>query len=268
MTPLLRHFGFDHHPFGRQTPAAALLHHESFDEALDRLRYSVELDAVAMLVAEAGCGKSMLMGQLADELQQAGWVVHYLAHSTIGPFGLINVLCRKVGLAPRRSRGETAVQMVDRLLESDQRHLLVLDEAQALPDATLEDVRLLTVADFDRKSPFLLLLAGQPCLDDRLAEPSHRSLDQRITTVARLLPLSKAETSKYVHLRLDVARTGNKKTAVFDPEAIDALFDASGGIPRRINGLATSALIITAARKRKTVGAQDVHDARLDRGRA
>ena len=67
----------------------------------------------------------------------------------------------------------------------------MIDEAHALPDATLEDVRLLTIADFDRKSPFLLLLAGQPGLDDRLAEPSHRALDQRITTIARLQPLTK-----------------------------------------------------------------------------
>ena len=264
MSQLLVHFGFKHHPFGRQISADSLLRHDSFDEALNRLRYSVELDAVALLVAEAGCGKSLLMGQLADELQQDGWIVYYLAHSTVGPFGLINVLCRKVGLAPRRSRGETALQVVDRLLHAEQNHLLVIDEAHAMSDATLEDVRLLTIADFDRKSPFLLLLAGQPGIDDRLAEPCHRALDQRITTVARLQALSREQTRKYIELRLKAARA---KTSVIDAQAVDAIFDASGGIPRRINTLATSALIIAAARKHKTVSPQDVHDARLDRGR-
>jgi len=265
MSQLLAHFGFQRHPFGRQTPAEALLHHDSFDEALDRLRFSVELDAVALLVAEAGCGKSLLMGQLADELQQDGWIVHYLAHSTVGPFGLINVLCRKVGLPPRRSRGETALQVVDRLLHAEQRHLLVLDEAHAMSDATLEDVRLLTIADFDRKSPFLLLLAGQPGIDDRLAEPCHRALDQRITTVARLQPLTKEQTCKYIDIRL---KASGAKNAVFHSKAVEVVFEASAGIPRRINSLATSSLIIAAARKHKAVSAQDVHDARLDRGRA
>jgi len=265
MSQLLAHFGFQHHPFGRQTCSDALLRHDSFEEALGRLRYSVELEAVALLVAEAGCGKSLLMGQLADELQQNGWAVHYLAHSTVGPFGLINVLCRKIGLPPRRSRGETALQIVDRLMHAEQNHLLVLDEAHAMSDATLEDVRLLTIADFDRKSPFLLLLAGQPGIDDRLAEPCHRALDQRITTVARLAPLSKEQTRKYVELRLKAA---GAKPAVFNAQAVDAIFDASTGIPRRINTLATSALIIAAARKHKTVSPKDVHDARLDRGRA
>ncbi|MDQ3097178.1 MAG: AAA family ATPase [Chloroflexota bacterium] len=266
MSQLLRHFGFRHHPFARQTPPDALLKHRGYEEALSRLRFAVELDAIAMLVADSGCGKSLLMGQLADELQREKWTVHYFAHSTVGPFGLVNVLARKVGLMPRRSRGETASLVIDHLLESEHRHLLVIDEAHELPDATLDDVRLLTIADFDRKSPFLLLLAGQLTLDERLAEPAHHALDQRITTVARMLPLSQDETRDYVAARLRGA--GAKDTPVFDDGAVAAIAESSGGVPRRINVLATSALIVAAARKRKLVSAQDVQDAKLDRGRS
>ena len=266
MSQLLKHFGFQHHPFARHTPKEALLHHRGFEEALGRLRFSVELDAIALLVSESGCGKSLLLGQLADGLQQDGFCVHYFAHSTTGPFGLINVLARKVGVAPKRSRSETALLLVDRMLEDERRQLLVLDEAHQFPDATLDDIRLLTIADFDRKSPFLLLLAGQPTLDDRLAEPIHYALDQRITTIARLLPLSQEETGEYLDTRL--AAAGAKRQPVFEDGAVDALFDGASGVPRRINTLATSALIVAAARKRKLVSSQDVHDARLDRGRA
>jgi type II secretory pathway predicted ATPase ExeA len=265
MSQLLRHYGFSHHPFGRQTPPDALLKHRGYEEALSRLRFAVELDAIAMLVADSGCGKSLLMGELADELQREKWTVHYFAHSTVGPFGLINVLSRKVGLAPRRSRGETASLVIDHLLESENQHLLVIDEAQELPDATLDDVRLLTIADFDRKSPFLLLLAGQHALDERLAEPAHHALDQRIATVARLLPLSQDETRQYLVARL--AAAGARDQPVFDDGAMAAIAESSGGVPRRINALATSALIVAASRKRKLVSAQDVQDARLDRGR-
>jgi type II secretory pathway predicted ATPase ExeA len=266
MSQLLHHFGFRYHPFARHTPKEALLHHRGFEEALGRLRFSVELDAIALLVAESGCGKSLLLGQLADELQQTDFSVLYFAHSTTGPFGLINVLARKVGLAPRRSRSETADLLMERMLDGERRHLLVIDEAHQLPDATLDDIRLLTIADFDRKTPFLLLLAGQPILDERLAEPVHYALDQRITTIARLLPLSQEETRDYLDTRL--AAAGAKRQPVFDDDALGALFDGAAGVPRRINTLATSALIVAAARKRKLVSAQDVHDARLDRGRA
>lgn len=267
MNRLLQHFGFSHHPFGRNTPKQALLRHRGFEEALQRLLFSVELDGIAELVAETGCGKSLLLGELASLLQSQSWVTHYFAHSTVGPFSLLNVLARKAGLAPRRSRGETAVALAETLLEDERKHLLILDEVHDMPDATLADVRLLTIGDFDRQSPFLLLLAGQPALDERLAEPTHHALDQRITTCARLQPLSLDETREYLNLRLAAAGATSKQP-VFEDGAIDQIFEAAAGVPRRINNIATSALIVAASRKRRIVTDQDVHDARLDRGRS
>lgn len=266
MSQLLRHYGFKRHPFARHTPKDGMLHHKGFEEAIGRLRFTVELDGIAVLLADAGCGKSLLLGELAGELTHDGWVVHYFAHTTVGPFSLINVLARKAGIVPKRSRGETAMLLADQLVADERKHLLVLDEAHELPDDSIEDLRLLTITDFDRKSPFLLLLAGHPCLDDRLAEPTHHALDQRVTTFARLAPLGLDETRDYLARRLTGAGAGN--IPIFEEGAVDAIFDASGGVPRRINNLATASLIVTASRGRRLVSEQDIHDARLDRGRA
>jgi general secretion pathway protein A len=267
MNRLQQHFGLRTHPFARNTSKEALYRHRGFEEALERLRMTVELDGIAALLAESGCGKSLLLGQIAEEFQLRHWVIYYFAHSTVGPFSLINVLARKAGISPRRSRGETAMSLSDTLLQDERRHLLVLDEAHALSDSSLEDLRLLTVADFDRKSPFLLLISGQPLLDERLADPVNHALDQRITTVARLDPLSLEETQAYLQQRLSAA--GQKKTQpLFEDGAVEILQEASGGVPRRINQLATSAMIVAASRKRRIVSAQDVQDARIDRGRA
>jgi type II secretory pathway predicted ATPase ExeA len=263
---LVRHFRLTAHPFGRDAPRSALCRHRGFCEALERLRFTVEIDGISALVAEPGCGKSLLLGQLADELQKHGLVVHYFAHATVGPFGLLNVLARKAGLSPRRSRAETAQAVSQTLLDDERKHVLFLDEAHLMPDDTLEDVRLLSVADFDRKSPFVLILAGHPSLDDRLAEPTHHALDQRITTVARLAPLSLDETRDYLRLRLDAC--GARGQPIFDDDALAQLFDASTGVPRRLNRIASAAMIVAASRKKNLVAAQDVHDARLDRGRA
>ena len=244
---LLRHFRLKTNPFSRDAPKDALLKHQGFVEAFERLRLTVEVEAVATLISEPGCGKSMLLGELAADCQQRGLVVHYFAHATVGPFGLINVLARKAGLAPRRSRAETALAVSDSLMQDERKHILVLDEVHLMPDDTLEDVRLLSIADFDRKSPFVLVLAGHPVLDDRLAEPIHHALDQRITTIARLAPLSLDETKDYVRQRVDAA--GAKNQPLFDDDAVAAIFDVSSGVPRRINRIATSAMIVAAARK-------------------
>lgn len=263
---LIRHFRLTSHPFGRDASPAALHRHRGFLEAYERLRYTIELDGLSALVAEPGCGKSLLLGHVAAEQQKLGTQVHYLAHSTVGPFGLLNVLLRKLGQSPRRSRAETAQSISQAMLEDKRKHLLILDEAHILPDPTLEDVRLLTIADFDRRSPFVLILAGHPCLDDRLAEPTHHALDQRITTLARLSPLSLDETREYVTLRL--AACGARAQPLFDDEAVTALFDGSAGVPRRLNRIASAAMIVAASRKKQLIGAQDVLDARLDRGRS
>lgn len=265
MNPLLTHFGFTRPPFGRHTPPQALLRHRGFEEARKRLLFTVELENIALLLSESGCGKSLLLGEVADELRQHNHTVHYLAHTTLGPFGLVNVLARKAGLAPRRSRGETALALTDKLLADETRHLVVLDEAQRLPDDTLEDVRLLTIGDFDRRSPFVLLFAGQTSFHDRLGEPTHHALDQRITTIARLLPLSADETGLYLTTRLQAAGADRP---VFEDGAVAALFDATAGVPRQINNLATASLVVAAARNRRLVAAQDVKDAHIDRGRA
>ncbi len=266
MSQLLQHFGFTFYPFGRRTPPPALLRHRGFEEALRRLRYTIELEGIAVLLAEPGCGKSLLLGELADQLRaEDAWGVHYFAHATTGPFGLINTLARKTGLTPRRSRSETADALAQHLLDDPQQQLLVIDEAHKLPDASLEDLRLLTIADFDRKSPFLLLMAAQPQLDERLAEPVHQALDQRITTLTRLMPLSQEETRAYLTRRLEAA---GAQQPVFDDGAIDALFHAANGVPRKINNLASAALIAAAAQQRRLVSEQDIHDACLDRGRA
>jgi general secretion pathway protein A len=267
MSQLLRHFGFRTHPFHKSAPRSALYRHRGFEEALSRLRFTVELDSIAVLLAESGCGKSLLLGELAEEVRGQGWLVHYFSYSSVGPFSLINMIARRLGRSPCRSRGETADLLAQTLLEDERSHLLILDEAHELPGATLEDLRLLTIADFDRKSPFLLLLAGQLPLEDRLADPGHHAFQQRITTVARLQPLSEEETSAYLQQRLEAAGV-KSTTPVFENSATEALFDSSGGVPRRINQLATAALIVAASRQRKLVSGQDVHDARLDRGRA
>jgi len=265
MSQLLRHFGLDRHPFSRRTPKEALYRHRGFEEASRRLLYTLELDGMAAIMASPGCGKSLLLGELADTLISQGWNAHYFAHATTGPFGLVNVLARKVGLSPSRSRSETATAISARLVDDHRQHLLVIDEAHRLPDETLEDLRLLTIADYDRQSPFHLVLAGRPELDDRLADPVHSALDQRITTVARLMPLSADETRDYVNIRLRAA--GARDQPIFDDDAVDAIFDGADGIPRRVNTTATASMIVAAARGRRAVSAQDVHDARLDRGR-
>jgi len=265
MNHLIDHFGLSQHPFSKHTPIDAIYHHQGFMEAEKRMLFATELYSIAMLLAESGCGKSLLLNQLSDQLKTQGWSITYLSHSTLSAFSLINVLARKLGLTPRRSRGETAMSVVDSFIQSDRKHMLIIDEAQGLYDATMEDIRLLTIGPFDQKSPFMLILSGQLSLDDRLQEPTHNALDQRISTVARLMPLSLEETKQYTIKRLEAS--GANKNPVFEEGAFSALYETSSGLPRRINSIGAGAMLVAASKGRRLVSAQDIYDAQFDRGR-
>ncbi len=263
--PLLSFFGLSCHPFGRLTPPKAIFRHPGFEEAFRRLSFAADSDGIAQLVSEPGLGKSLLLGELASSLQTLGFLVLYFAHTSTGPAGLINVIARRLHVSPRRSTAETAHCLSQKVLDERLLLLLIVEEVQEMPDSSLLDLRLLTIADFDRTSPFHLIVSGQPSLLDRLAEPEHRALEQRISTVARLAPLSLEESRAYLSFRL--AAAGASRDLLFDDGAVQALFDATCGVPRQINTLATASLVVAAAKNRRTVCAQDVYDARLDRGR-
>lgn len=255
---LCRHFGFAHPPFARSVAASSIFRHHSFAEALARIRLAIESKAPAVLTAEPGLGKSTLFGVLSDELDKERVRIVYSPFSACRPFGLIGRLAAHYGVRVRRTGDQTAKAIHDELASSDKTEILVLDEAQLLPRTTLDELRLLCNTDFDRSSPFVLLLTGQPSLRERLAEPGLAALAQRIAFRAQLAPLSDRDTTEYIERRL---RAAGSQTALFRSVAIDKLFERSRGVPREINNVATAALLAAAAASRKHVDAKDVEAA-------
>lgn len=263
MTPqdLSRHFGLSLPPFARAVPAAGLLRHKTFVEAHTRLQFAIEARSPAVLLAEHGSGKSTLLGVIADALDQARCRLVYTALSSCGPFGLIGQLAARYGVKSRRSSAQTAQALLEELGRSERAEILVLDEAHRLPDASLDELRLLSNTDFDRSPPFALILAGQSPLRARLLEADHASLWQRIAIRTSLAPLSDIETAEYLERRVRAAGAG---TMLFRPTAVEKVFERSRGVLRDINNLATGALLAAATAKRKHVDLKDVQDAAFD----
>lgn len=192
------HFRLHHPPFPQTVEPAALPSHQSLKDALDRLRFALDRDGIALLTAEAGCGKSTVLAALARDLDATDYLVVYASLSTLGPFSLLSSLVAKIGLRPRRFKGETAQDLVAHLRGLAKRALVILDEAHLLPDQSLEDLRLLTGESLDKRSPFALVLAGQPLLRERLAEPQHYALAQRISVRVRIRPLTDGDVALFL----------------------------------------------------------------------
>jgi type II secretory pathway predicted ATPase ExeA len=258
---LLHHFGFTALPFDRAVPPEGLLHHPSFAEALERLRFAIDARGPALVVAPPGTGKSILFDTLCTALAATTVRVTATALTACAPFGLLGQLAVRYGTPVRRTTAQTAAALLADLATSPKTELLILDEAHRLPDASLEELRLLGQLDFDRRAPFVLLLGGQPALRERLQQPEFDALWQRLVVRTSLAPLTDRESAEYLDRR---PRAVGARAALFRPGAVDLLFQHSRGIMRRLNTLATGALLAAARAGRKHVDSADVQAAVFD----
>ncbi|MDX1678864.1 ExeA family protein, partial [Arsukibacterium sp.] len=153
------------------------------------------------------------------------------------------------------------------LAQNGKKIILVIDEAQALPDNTLESLRLLTNLETEQRKLLQVVLFGQPELDLRLASQQFRQFRQRISFAYQLPVMSAAQIRHYVRHRLQIA---GATPALFNRFALLALTRYSRGIPRLVNLLAHKGLMLAYGEGKSRVtgrhirfAAQDTDDTRL-----
>ncbi len=143
-------------------------------------------------------------------------------------------------------------------LEVKQRPVLIVDEAHHLRNEVLEDLRLLTNYEMDSQNRLCLLLVGLTELRRRLSMAVHESLAQRIVVRYHLGGLAREELSAYLTHRL---RLAGCELPLFEPPAVEALFQATQGMPRKVNRLAHHALTSAALNNTKSVSSEHVQAA-------
>lgn len=258
---LEEYFALSHAPFPKSATDASLLKHPGLDEVQDRLRFGLTRDTITALFAESGCGKSTALALFSKSLDAANYQILATSLTTLSPFSFIAHLVATLGLPGRRFKGETAAALIAHFRSQPKRTVILVDEAHLLPDASLEDLRLLTADDLDRRSPFALVLVGQPILRDRIAEPRHYALWQRIGVRIRLRPLTETEVGPFLDRHMRAA--GNKKV-LFEADSIAVIFHHSRGIPRLIQNIALQAMLAAMAAGRKTIDMHTVEQAVVD----
>jgi general secretion pathway protein A len=260
---LQSYFELSRPPFPKAVTDKALLMNPALEQVLARLHFALERDTIALLVAESGCGKSTVLSLFAKSLDAASYHILATSLTTLSPFSFIASLGASTGLPGRRFKGESAASLLMHMRSQPKRTVVLIDEAHLLPDNSLEDLRLLTADDLDRRSAFSLVLVGQTLLRDRIAEPQHYALWQRIGVRLRLRPLTEDEVQIFLdrHMR---AAGWRKKTSLFEPAAVTEIFHHSRGIPRLIQNIALDAMLAAMPMNKKTVDAEAVGQAIVD----
>ena len=218
------------------------------------------------VVGEVGTGKTLLCRLLVAELEDP-WVTVHLSNSFLSPSGVYAALARELGVItdedlPSHQLIERIQNRVLELRAAGRRPVLLIDEAQSLPTASLEAIRLLTNLETERSKLLQVVLVGQPELDERLKNRALRQLGQRVSFSARLAPLSRGETRRYLRHRLSAA--GRSTDLPFTGSAIRKLHRASGGIPRVLNLLCHKAMMSAYGRGDARIGYRHMRRAIVD----
>jgi len=236
-------FGLRAKPFGKTPDPSFLYESEQHKEALARLEYAVDEKELALLVGDIGSGKTTLSRALIDRIGDSRPVV-LLINPRLTPVQLLRSVAQGLGTIPAKFRNDLLDQIHGKLFElyeEKREPVLIIDEAQLIPTkATFDEIRLLTNFQLDDQNLLSVLLIGQPELDTRLERHAYAALRQRIGMRYALGPLSEEDTFRYIDHRIRVA--GGARNP-FSRAAMAEIHAVSGGIPRLINTLATTALL-------------------------
>src|SRR5215470_14020733 len=237
------------------------------DTALAELMYGIETRrGLLVLTGEAGTGKTSILNQILDWLRHGGRSTAFIFHTRVEPIGLLRLILADFGVScESKSKSKLIGTLHHWLL---QRHavkdlpVLILDEAQALPPQTLDEIRLLLNAETSRGKLLQIILSGQPELEEKLRLPALRQLRQRIMFHPRLAVLTEKETAAYISRRLAVA--GCSDTSVFPQEVVQNIYAISRGIPRVVNLLCEHALICAYGEQRRVISSEMIQRIAMD----
>jgi type II secretory pathway predicted ATPase ExeA/LysM repeat protein len=250
-----KHFGFSDSPFENNLDQRFLFFSANHKEVTAALLYFIKWKkSFALVCGDVGTGKTMLIHYLLNRLPDS---VHpiMIANPDVGYREILRYVA---GILKVDAKGKRILDLVDlvkaALVEAGrrgERFVLIIDEAHLLSDKSLEQIRLLSNIETPEHKLFQILLLGQYELSYKLNRPELRQLRQRININRFLAPMDAVETIQYMDYRLGMA--GSSFDACFEPHCRPLLFKMTKGVPRSINQLCDSALLICKAEKRQKV---------------
>ncbi|ABZ78392.1 MSHA biogenesis protein MshM [Shewanella halifaxensis HAW-EB4] len=243
----LQHFGLTETPFSLTPNTGFFFGLAPHVEALQVLQMALQTgEGFIKVTGEVGTGKTLICRKLMNDLPER-FHCAYLPNPYLTPDELRWAVAMELGLKHSSQIDQqqlTGLIQQQLLALSAHGHsiILVLDEAQALPDESLEALRLFTNLETESRKLLQVVLFAQPELDERLAQNKFRQLRQRITFSYCLRSLTLDESSAYIQHRLTVA--GSENGRLFSEQYAKRIAKAARGIPRLINVLSHKALLV------------------------
>ena len=252
----LSYFGLNEKPFSISPNPHYLFLSERHKEALAHLTYGLGEDGgFVLLTGEVGTGKTTITRSMLEQLPENTQVA-MIHNPALSELELLASICDELNINydTQNATLKSLTDIIKKHLETNNKAgghtILIIDEAQLLAPGVLEQLRLLTNIETDHKKLLQIVLVGQPELQELLKRNELRQLAQRITARYHLLPLTQGQTIAYIKHRLHIA--GCDK-GIFSLDAMQAVHQLTGGVPRLMNLVCERALVGTFAKQQLIV---------------
>jgi general secretion pathway protein A len=255
------YFGFSAAPFQLSPDPSFFYGSRGHKRAHAYLQYGLyQSEGFIVLTGEVGAGKTTLIRSLLRELDANKVVATQLVSTQLDADSLLRAVATAFGIEARGQDKAGVLAHLEAyllgLVQENRKALLIVDEAQNLAPAAVEELRMLSNFQVGNRALLQSFLVGQPQLRELMRSPSMQQLRQRVIAAYHLGPLDQDETRAYIEHRLKHVDWQNDPR--FEDGAYSAIHAHTGGVPRRINTLCTRLLLAAFLAETHTIAAADV----------
>ena len=253
-------FGLKSRPFTADLPLDAILKTEDLLEVQQRILYTIDLGAIALVTGEVGAGKSTALRWVCGQLHPSKYKVLWVTATSGSILEVYRQLLAELDIRTASSSrailtGLIRTQILTLIQSKKQQPVLIIDEASLLRLDVFAELHTLTQFEGDSKPYLPVILAGQNNLADNLLYRTAGPLASRIVARRHLQEVNREGMERYLDHHLKIA---GLKHSPFDDQAVTAIHQGSGGLFRKANHLARGALVAAAAAQSQMVEPEHV----------
>ena len=244
-----QYYGLQGRPFQLTPDPHYYFESATHRKALSYLGYGLaQGEGFIVITGDVGAGKTTLVGHLMQTIDPSRLTAVKIVSTQVEGDDMLRLAAQHFGLSVDGQSKATILHQVEGYLyaqaRAGRRTLLIVDEAQNLPVSAIEELRMLSNFQLGGQSLLQIFLLGQPEFRDLIKSPELEQLRQRVIATHHLEPMMANEVEPYILHRLAIA--GWNGNPAFTPGAFAALYAATGGVPRRLNALASRVLLLGA----------------------
>jgi type II secretory pathway predicted ATPase ExeA len=235
--------------------------HSGYKRAMEYLEYALDQgEGFVMVTGRPGTGKTLLVETFLNETDISRVVARRIAVSNHGAVDLLRAVAYAYGISAADMDKATMRHEIQQYFvyqeQAGRRVLLIVDEAQTLQHAALEELRILADLQTQSRLMMQLFLVGQESLQDLMHTPEMEQFQQRVIANYHLVPLNLIDARAYIQHRL--LQAGWSGDPDFTGEAVLSVYQLSKGVPRHINKICNRLLLLGFGKGRHTCDKQDV----------